>query len=91
MSLAPQWLKDQMEALKKLPPPTLEQVQTQFMASARMRRERACCQKHREYDMVNPPIGDCYGCWVAYGDKHQTQEAYALFRQAFDKFDGLQA
>ena len=29
---APQWLKDQMEALKKLPPPTLEQVERQFRA-----------------------------------------------------------
>ncbi len=31
---APQWLKDCMEALRKLPPPTLEEVKTVFAASA---------------------------------------------------------
>lgn len=32
---APQWLIDRMEALKKLPPPTLEQVRAQWEASER--------------------------------------------------------
>jgi hypothetical protein len=27
---APQWLKDRMEKLKQLPPPTLEKVKLQF-------------------------------------------------------------
>lgn len=36
---APQWLVDRMEALKKLPPPTLEEVETQFRASADFRAE----------------------------------------------------
>ena len=31
---APQWLIDRMEALKKLPPPTLEKVREQWKASA---------------------------------------------------------
>lgn len=31
---APQWLKDRMKALKKLPPPTLEEVRQQWKASA---------------------------------------------------------
>lgn len=35
---APQWLVDRMEALKKLPPPTLEEVRIQFAASARYER-----------------------------------------------------
>ena len=30
---APQWLLDRMEALKKLPAPTLEQVRAQWKAS----------------------------------------------------------
>ena len=35
---APQWLVDRMEALKKLPPPTLEEVRIQFEASANYRQ-----------------------------------------------------
>jgi hypothetical protein len=31
---APDWLKERMENLKKLPPPTLEEVKTQMSASA---------------------------------------------------------
>ena len=31
---APQWLKDRMEAIRKLPPPTLEEVRQQWKASA---------------------------------------------------------
>ena len=45
---APQWLIDRMEALKKLPPPTIEQVRAQWAASIKqmepehfkVRRER---------------------------------------------------
>lgn len=33
-----------MEALKKLPPPTLEEVETQFRASAKF-RERFQCER----------------------------------------------
>ena len=36
---APQWLIDRMEALKKLPPPTLEEVETSFRASEKWRKE----------------------------------------------------
>lgn len=36
---APQWFKDQMEALRKLPPPTIEQVKAQFETCARLRKE----------------------------------------------------
>jgi len=36
---APDWLVKRMEALRKLPPPTLEQVETSFRASERMREE----------------------------------------------------
>ncbi len=35
---APQWLIDRMEKLRKLPPPTLEEVRTQFSASAAFRK-----------------------------------------------------
>lgn len=87
---APQWLKDQMEALKKLPPPSLEKVQAQFRACEKFRRENARCRKHSEYDMVNPPETDCYGCWTAYVDKHQTNEAVSLFWKAMEDYDGLQ-
>jgi hypothetical protein len=31
---APQWYKDQMAALRKMPPPTLEKVRAQWKASA---------------------------------------------------------
>lgn len=34
---APQWFIDRMAALKKLPPRTIEEVQTQFEASAKVR------------------------------------------------------
>lgn len=43
-SKCPQWLVDRMEALKKLPPPTLEEVETQFRASAKF-RERFQCER----------------------------------------------
>jgi len=36
---APQWFVDRMEALKKLPPPTIEEVQAQFDTCARLRKE----------------------------------------------------
>jgi len=86
---APQWLKDRMEALKKLPPPTLEEVQKQWETCARLRRENAHCPRHKEYDMVNPPEGDCWHCWNAYFDRHQTEEARHLLWKAMDKYDGL--
>ena len=38
-SSCPQWLKDRMEAIKKMPPPTLKQVEEQFAASARQQKE----------------------------------------------------
>jgi len=89
VSTAPQWLKDQMEAIKKRPPPTIEQVQAQFDACKRIRRENAHCPKHKEYDMVSPPESDCYHCWHAYFDRHQTDESLRLFHEAMDKYDGL--
>jgi hypothetical protein len=88
-SSAPQWLIDRMEALKKLPPPTLEEVRAQFEASAKFRRDNAGCHKHKEYDMVLPPECDCYHCWCAYTDKHQTKESFGLFHAAMDKYGGL--
>ena len=36
---APKWLIDQMEALKKLPPPSLEKVEIQFAASDNYSRQ----------------------------------------------------
>jgi hypothetical protein len=45
---APQWLRDRMEVLRKLPPPTLEQVRTQFRASARCRRKYIKEEMERE-------------------------------------------
>lgn len=35
---APQWLKERMEALRKLPPPTKEKVEQQFRAVEKARR-----------------------------------------------------
>lgn len=35
---APKWLGDQMEALKKMPPPTIEEVKIQLKASAEFRK-----------------------------------------------------
>jgi hypothetical protein len=85
----PQWLKDQMEAAKLRPKPTLEQVQKQFDAAKKWRRDNAKCPKHTEYDMVVPPEGDCLGCWSAYFNRHQTDEALHLYHEAMDRFDGL--
>jgi hypothetical protein len=87
---APQWLKDRMEALEKLPPPTLEQVHAQFEASKRFRRENARCRKHADYDKQNPPTTNCYGCWSAYTDFQQTNEAVTLFWQAMDKYGSME-
>lgn len=48
---APQWLVDRMEALRKLPPPTIEQVRTQFARCAELHKEhdfkelKVICQK----------------------------------------------
>lgn len=88
---APQWLKDQMEAARNRPPPTSEEVRLQFATCARLRRENARCPKHKEYDMVKPPEegNDCDGCWCAYFDRHQTDEARKLYWEAMDKYDGL--
>lgn len=36
---APQWLKDQRAVLRQMPPPTLEEVRTQFKASAEVRKK----------------------------------------------------
>ena len=36
---APQWLIDRMEALKKRPPPTVEQLCAQWKASAKFREK----------------------------------------------------
>lgn len=85
----PQWYIERMEALRKLPPPTPEEVHQQFETCKRLRRENAHCQKHNEYDMINPPNNDCYYCWSAYIDKHQTEESVKLFWKAMDDFDGL--
>jgi hypothetical protein len=35
---APQWLKDRMAKLRAMPPPTLEEVETQMKASAEHRK-----------------------------------------------------
>ncbi len=35
---APDWLVERMDKLSKMPPPTLEEVETQFSASAAQRR-----------------------------------------------------
>ncbi len=36
---APLWLKQRMEALRTLPPPTLKKVRAQFKASAEVRQK----------------------------------------------------
>jgi hypothetical protein len=36
---APEWLEDRMEALRKMPPPTLAEVRRQFMASEEFRKK----------------------------------------------------
>lgn len=41
---APQWLKDRHEALRKLPPPTLEEVRLSFAASAAWQQKY--CKEH---------------------------------------------
>jgi hypothetical protein len=41
MMSAPQWLIDRMEALKKLPPPTIEEAVAQWEASARWQARSA--------------------------------------------------
>lgn len=45
---APQWLVDRMEAIRKLPPPTIEEVRTQFRASYRFRRKYIKEEMERE-------------------------------------------
>lgn len=87
----PQWLKDQMEAQRKLPPPSIEKVRQQFAAVSRFRKENAGCHKHKEFDCINPPETNCYYCWTAYVDKHQTEESVKLFWKAMDQYDGLQS
>lgn len=36
---APQWLKDRMAKLRAMPPPTLEEVRSQFVAGAKWQDE----------------------------------------------------
>lgn len=88
---APQWLIDQMERLKKLPPPSVEKVREQWAASAKFRRENAHCPKHKEYfgDTVPGTDNDCDGCWNAYVDKQQTPDSVRLLYEAMDRHDGL--
>ena len=38
---APKWLKDRMESLKKMPPPSLEEVKIQMEASKKFRDNEA--------------------------------------------------
>jgi hypothetical protein len=51
---APQWLVDRMEALKKLPPPTLEEVEAQFAACAKWQDEYgfSCVEKIKKSDYI---------------------------------------
>lgn len=50
---APQWLKDRMEAIRKLPPPTLRQVRRQLIGCKRQK-----IQSKVEY----AEKGQCYDC-----------------------------
>lgn len=43
---APQWLIDRMDKLKKLPPPTLEEVKIQLEASERFRAVSIVKERH---------------------------------------------
>lgn len=45
---APQWLTDRMEALKKLPPPTLEEVRETWAASAEFRNVKWMQPEHEK-------------------------------------------
>jgi len=53
-----------MEALKKLPPPTLEQVERQFAATVKWRKENITkCEWHPKYKGDVPPDDmECHGC-----------------------------
>ena len=44
---APQWLKDQMEAVRKLPLPTKEKVAAQFRAVEEARKNGTCNDNNR--------------------------------------------
>ena len=46
---APQWLVDQMEEVKKLPPPTLEEVEVQLKAAAEFIKETETAKPLRKY------------------------------------------
>jgi len=86
----PQWMKDRMEAVRNTPPPTLEEAKAQFAASKKLRSENAHCPMHKEYNPDNLPVeDDCYFCWHAYFDRHQTDESLRLFHEAMDRHSGL--
>lgn len=91
----PQWLKDRREANRILvesmtPEERNRQVDLQWKAVAKLRKENAHCPKHKDYDMVNKPECNCYHCWTAYFHRHQTEEARNALWEAMDRFDGLQ-
>lgn len=93
---APQWLIDRMEANRKRvaamsPDEFLKMATIQMEASAKWRKENAHCPRHKDYDMVNVPNSNCYHCWSAYVDRHQTKEAVHLFWKAMEDYDGLQS
>ena len=49
---APQWLIDRMEALKKLPPPTPEEVEAQWRASAKLNNEECFRNPYKNVDYI---------------------------------------
>lgn len=66
-SSAPQWLKDRMATLRKLPPATMEQVERQLNAIAKWRKEnRTKCDRHPAYSFKEKPTDDCHDCWDVY-------------------------
>ena len=61
---APQWLKDRMKALRQRPFPTSEQVQRQFAATTKWRKENVTkCDVHTTYKGNTKPKNDCHWCW----------------------------
>lgn len=71
---APQWLKDRMEELRRLPPPSAEQVEAQFAAAEKWRKEnRTKCDRHPDYTAKKQPTNDCHDCWDVFCAQNPDQ------------------
>ena len=49
---APQWLVDRMEALHKLPPPTIEEVRAQWKASMKLNEEECFKNPYKDVNYI---------------------------------------